>query len=170
MKKIALLAICGLLTLGLSAQKIGHVFADQVLTELKIKEQVQEKLDVELKRLNNLLTDYQTKFQDDVAEFDTKRNEFQSGESKYTKEELEMELLELKSAEENLQTIANKFNSDFDKFEEDLILPLTEEVRNAIIVVAEKGKYTYIFAREVIHYSKEESHDITNKVKKELGL
>ena len=41
MKKLALLAVCVLLTLGTYAQKFGHVFADQVLTELKIKEQVQ---------------------------------------------------------------------------------------------------------------------------------
>ena len=170
MKKLALLAVFGLLTLGTYAQKIGHVFADQVLSELKIKDQVQEKLKIEGERLNNLLSEYQNKFQDDVAEFESKIQEYQTGESKYTKEELEMETLELQSAEKNLQTIATKFQEDFKNFEENLILPLTEKVRNAISIVAEKEKYTYIFAREVIHYAKEENHDITDKVKKELGL
>jgi Skp family chaperone for outer membrane proteins len=69
MKKLTLLAVFGLLTLGTYAQKFGHVFAESILTELKIKKNYQSDLDSEQKRLENLLSTFTIEFENKVAEF-----------------------------------------------------------------------------------------------------
>jgi Skp family chaperone for outer membrane proteins len=63
MKKLTLLAVFGLLTLGTYAQKFGHVFAESILTELKIKKNYQSDLDSEQKRLENLLSTFTIEFE-----------------------------------------------------------------------------------------------------------
>ena len=80
-------------------------------------------------------------------------------------------LQEIQGLEQRITTFQQSAQTSLQNKEIELLRPIEEKAQNAINIVAEKGKYTYILdsSSGMLLYSKE-SEDILEKVKKELGL
>ena len=57
----------------------------------------------------------------------------------------------------------------YQEYQQELMAPIEKDILDAIEKVAEKGKYTYILDTRTLLFAKE-SEDISNLVKKELGM
>ena len=80
-------------------------------------------------------------------------------------------IAEIQGLEQRLTTFQQSAQVSLQEKEQELLKPILEKAQNAIDVVAEKGKYTYILdsSSGVILYSKD-SEDILEKVKLALKI
>jgi outer membrane protein len=164
MKKLTLLAVFGILTINTFAQKLGHINSGEVLQLLMTEEGIIKKLEDKKIIYQDLLIKSKTTFDNDVKDY-------QDNIDKYTDSDREMIEQELVEAQQKLMKTEKLYNEKIQEYQQSLINPLEEKVIKSISIIAEKGKYTYIFDSSVgvLLYFKE-SEDITNKVKEELGL
>ena len=77
MKKLALLAIFGLLTLGSSAQKFGHINYQELISLMPERTSMQTTLQDELNGLESHLMSMQTEYQSMVEEFKNNEEELE---------------------------------------------------------------------------------------------
>ena len=164
MKKLALLAVFGLLTLSSSAQKVGHINSQELLSLMPERTTAETSLQNYAKGLESQLTSMQTEYQSMVENY-------QNNEGSYDDLTKQDKIAEIQSLQERLTTFQQSAQSSLQQKEQELLQPILEKAQNAIDAVADKGKYTYILdsSSGLILYSKD-SEDILDKVKKELGL
>ena len=164
MKKLALLAVFGLLTLSSSAQKVGHINSQELLSLMPERTTAETSLQDYAKGLESQLTSMQTEYQSMVENY-------QNNEGSYDDLTKQDKIAEIQSLQERLTTFQQSAQSSLQQKEQELLQPILEKAQNAIDAVADKGKYTYILdsSSGLILYSKD-SEDILDKVKKELGL
>ena len=164
MKKLALLAVFGLLTLGSYAQKIGHINSQELLSLMPERTTAETSLQDYAKGLESQLTSMQTEYQSMVENY-------QNNEGSYDDLTKQDKIAEIQSLQERLTTFQQSAQSSLQQKEQELLQPILEKAQSAIDAVADKGKYTYILdsSAGLILYSKD-SENILDKVKKELGL
>ena len=164
MKKLVVLAVFGILTISTFAQKLGHINSGEVLQLLMNEESVVKKLKDKKTIYQDLLIKSKTTFDNDVKDY-------QDNIDKYSESDREMIEQELVEAQQKLMQSEQLYNKKIQEYQQELINPLEEKIIKSISLIAERGKYTYIFDSSVgvLLYFKE-SEDITDKVKKELGL
>ncbi|MBT4478836.1 MAG: OmpH family outer membrane protein [Flavobacteriales bacterium] len=164
MKKLALLAIFGLLTLGSSAQKFGHINYQELISLMPERTSMQTTLQDELNGLESHLMSMQTEYQSMVEEF-------KNNEESYDELTKQDKISEIQGLEQRLTTFQQSAQASLQEKEQELLQPILEKAQNAIDVVAEKGKYTYILdsSSGFILYSKD-SEDILEKVKLALKI
>ena len=164
MKKLALLAIFGLLTLSSSAQKFGHINYQELISLMPERVSMQTTLQEEISSLESHLMSMQTEYQSMVENY-------QNNEGSYDDLTKQDKIAEIQGLEQRLTTFQQSAQSSLQEKEQELLRPILEKAQNAIDEVAEKGKYTYILdsSSGLILYSKD-SENILDKVKKELGI
>ena len=164
MKKLALLAVFGLLTLSSSAQKFGHINSQELLSLMPERTTAETSLQDYAKGLESQLMSMQTEYQSMVENY-------QNNEESYDDLTKQDKIAEIQGLEQRLTTFQQSAQASLQKKEQELLQPILEKAQNAIDVVAEKGKYTYILdsSSGFILYSKD-SEDILEKVKLALKI
>ncbi len=164
MKKLALLAVFGLLTLSSSAQKFGHINYQELISLMPERVSMQTTLQEEISSLESHLMSMQTEYQSMVENY-------QNNEGSYDDLTKQDKIAEIQGLEQRLTTFQQSAQSSLQEKEQELLRPILEKAQNAIDEVAEEGKYTYILdsSSGLILYSKD-SENILDKVKKELGI
>jgi outer membrane protein len=164
MKKLALLAIFGLLTLASSAQKFGHINSQELLSLMPERTTAETSLQDYAKGLESQLMSMQTEYQSMVENY-------QNNEGSYDDLTKQDKIAEIQGLEQRLTTFQQSAQASLQEKEQELLQPILEKAQNAIDAVAEKGKYTYILdsSSGFILYSKD-SEDILEKVKLELKI
>lgn len=164
MKKLSLLAVFGLLTLGTYAQKFGHINSQELLALMPERTTAETSLQDYAKGLESQLMSMQTEYQSMIENY-------QNNESSYDDLTKQDKISEIQGLEQRITTFQKSAQSSLQEKEQDLLRPILEKAQNAIDSVAEKGKYTYILdsSSGLILYSKD-SENILDKVKKELDL
>lgn len=164
MKKIGLLALFALLNFSTYAQKFGHLNAQELISIMPERDKAVEQLQDYAKGLESQLMSMQ-------AEYQSMIEDYQNNEASYDDLTKQDKIAEIQGLEQRITTFQQSAQSSLQNKEIELLRPIEEKAQNAINIVAEKGKYTYILdsSSGMLLYSKE-SEDILEKVKKELGL
>jgi outer membrane protein len=162
MKKVIIAFIALVLSSNVSAQKIGHVYVDSVLTQLPQREAAQKELErytMELqKEMENMVTMYREK----AARFEK--------ESKSLPEEIrQSRYKELMETEQNIQQFQVNAQQKVETKEEELLNPLLTKVQNAINKVCKDNNYNYVINSSYMLYVNG-GNDLTPLVMKELGI
>ena len=137
MKKLALLAVFGLLTLSSSAQKVGHINSQELLSLMPERTTAETSLQDYAKGLESQLTSMQTEYQSMVENY-------QNNEGSYDDLTKQDKIAEIQSLQERLTTFQQSAQSSLQQKEQELLQPILEKAQSAIDAVADKGKYTYI--------------------------
>lgn len=152
-------------TVKAQAQKLGHVDSSeilQLLPERTTAEKAYQDYVIELeKELHNMGNEYQSK----LADYQSN----QATMSALVKQSKEKELIDLKQRIEDYQSNAD-IEAQRKQFE--LMEPLIKKVQDAVNAVGKEQGFTYIFDKSVgaVVYLGDSAIDITNDVKKKLGL
>ena len=164
MKKLALLAVFGLLTFGTFAQKLGHINSQALLSLMPETITMNTELQDYAKQLESQLMSMETEYQSMIEDY-------QNNEANYDDLTKQDKIAEIQGLEQRITTFQQSAQTSLQQKEQELLRPILEKAQKAIDEVAEKGKYTYILdsSSGVLLYQKD-SENILDKVKKELGL
>lgn len=160
-------AFVALLVVGVQAQaqnKFGHINSDQLLLLMPETNTAKAELEKFNKELEGQLKDMYDEYQAKVTEF-KQGGELMTDPVKQTK------LNNIQDLEARINEFQQTATQSLQEKEYELLTPVIEKAQNAINKVAKANSYTYIFdtSKGVVIYA-EESKDITDLVKKELGL
>ena len=148
----------------LSAQgvKFGHIAPEEIMEQMKGFDTAQK-----------VMTDYQTELQAEgqemVKEFQQKLEEYQSKSDSYSAAVRKIREDELMKMQSRIKEFSTVMEESLQKKKYDLLLPFQNKILEAIKEVAKEEKYTYIFNKTVLA-SYIQGNDITDKVKKKLGI
>ena len=162
MKKLLIIGFAILLSSSINAQKFGHVNSSEIVDLLVKTKGVIEKLEARDKMYSEALLEQQNTFQKDLQEY-------QNNMDKYSDAQKEMEEQLLMKTQQTLIEREKEYNQKYQEYQQELMAPKEKDILDAIEKVAEKGKYTYILDTRTLLFAKE-SEDISNLVKKELGM
>jgi len=165
MKKLAILALFGLLTFNTFAQKLGHLDAQEILALMPEREKATEDYQEYAKGLESQLMSMQSLYQSSIQDY-------QDNEDTYSDLVKQDKISEIQGLEQRIGTFQQSAQESLQRKEVELLSPILEKLQNAINEVAEDGDYTYIFdnsAGGMLLYSKD-SENISSLVKKKLGL
>lgn len=172
LSKLTLIVLFAVASIAASAQgkaKFGHIDSQILLASMP-----------ELVSLQNEMQKYQTELEDQLTamqkEFEAKYTEYiQNADSlsKLLKKTKEEELQLMNQRIENFQVQASQ---DVQQKQEELYAPIVKKAKDAISKVAKEQGLIYVFdvaegaGGVVVLYHSEESKDIIDDVKKELGI
>lgn len=165
MKKLAILALFGLLTFNTFAQKLGHLDAQEILALMPEREKATEDYQEYAKGLESQLMSMQSEYQSEIQDY-------QDNEATYSDLVKQDKIAEIQGLEQRIGTFQQSAQESLQRKEVELLSPILEKLQNAINEVAEDGDYTYIFDNStggMLLYSKD-SENISSLVKKKLGL
>jgi outer membrane protein len=163
MKKITFLVLLSALTLSTIAQnKFGHINAQEILLLMPDTKEAEKKL---LEKENDIKTALQRLY----AEAEAIELRFQQNEANLNELEKQDAQKEYQNIAERVQLYERTGQEDYQKMQQELLVPINKKLKDAISEVAVEGNYTYIFANEILHY-KDEKNDVSALVKKKLGL
>ena len=145
-------------------QKFGHLNAQELISIIQKEIKAVEQLQDYAKGLESQLMSMQLEYQSMIEDY-------QNNEASYDDLTKQDKIAEIQGLEQRITTFQQSAQSSLQNKEIELLRPIEEKAQNAINIVKEKGKYTYILdsSSGILLYSKE-SEDILEKVKKELGL
>lgn len=161
-----LLLILGLFafTLNASAQKFGHIDFAKLYSQMPGLDSVQVKYKDYADQLRKQIGAMQTELENKYADYQA-NSATMSPIIKQTKEK------EMSDLNDRIQAFNSQAQQDLSAKETELTTPIIEKARKAITDVAKEHGYAYIFnsAEGLLLYA-QESDDITDLVKKKLGI
>ncbi len=155
-----------------SAQKLkfGHTNSQKLVEEMpetkKAREELQKITDKHKKRFEEMQAEYQQKYTEILE------NSELADESAEKWDELTMEdkQAEFMSLQQRIQAYEQNASEKINQKQIELFTPITEKVQNAIKAVAEEEEFIYIFDEStLLYFSKTQSIDVTDKIKKKLA-
>jgi outer membrane protein len=161
---ILLICLLWLAPCMLSAQgvKFGHVSPEEIMEQMK-------GFDTAQKVMMDYQTELQTEGQEMVKEFQQKLEEYQGKSASYSAAVRKIKEEELVKMQSRIKEFSTVMEESLQKKKYDLLLPFQNKIIEAIQEVAKEEKYTYIFNKTVLA-SYVQGNDITDKVKKKLGI
>jgi len=148
----------------LSAQevKFGHVSPEEIMEQMA-------GFDTAQKKMLDYQTELQTEGQGMVKEFQQKMEEYQNKSASYSAAVRKIKEEELMKMQLRIREFSESMEESLQKKKYELLLPFQNKILEAIKEVAKEEKFTYIFNKAVLA-SYTQGNDITDKVKKKLGI
>ncbi len=148
-----------------SQQKYGHINSNDILEAMP-----------EYKQLNATLeskkNQYAAQLQKMYADYQQKSEEVNKYGAAMMDAVREERLKEIESLQQRIATFQETANGDIDKLQVKLMQPLNDKYLKIVQAVAKENSYTYIFdlASGSVVYHPENSGDVTDLVKKKMGI
>jgi outer membrane protein len=164
--KVALVAIC-FLSMGNFAraqQKVGYVPADVIMQMLPELKTVQTTMAAQQKQWTDGFTNLNN-------EFNTKADAFQKNQATMTDAQKTIARSELGDLQKRVQDYQNNATQSLEAKSAELLKPLTDKVRNAVIAVAKEKGYAYVINTSATDLLvAPDADDLTGAVKAKLGI
>ncbi len=165
-RKFALIIFCGI-TLSLTAQesKFGHINSVEILSQMP------EKITIE-KSISDLSNQWNAEISKLRDEYYAKIKEYQDKLKNMPESIKAARQSEIAELEKRIASTQKTANEDLQKKQQELFAPVIEKVKKAISDVGAENELLYIFdtSTQGIIYQSPKSNDITELVKKKLGL
>lgn len=167
MKKVILIQLLALFSLGLFAQdiKLGHINTQELLAILPQRIAAEE----QLKSHATQLESFQKSIQD---ELNKKYESYLTERETYTELVRATKEKDLQDLKQRLDTYNKTAQQDLMQKENELMQPIIEQVKKAIEEVGKENGFLYIFDETSgnLLFKSSQSEDITPLVRKKLGL
>jgi len=151
-----MMALCG----SAFGQKFGHVYAEVIMQELPQYKTVTETIKKRTESAKKQIADFEKQIQEKYEECNAPN--LSEDDRKFCAGDLQ----ELQTrAQQRSVTLEQEIQS----YSQEKQVELTTLIQDAIKKVAKAGAYTYVFDANVM-YSIEGGEDLTDAVRKELGL
>jgi outer membrane protein len=165
MKRITLAMAALLMTLAVSAQKFGHITAEQLLQAMPEYDSAQSKIE-------KLRDQYDMEIERIQVEINKKIEEYNKNEGTMSNLIREAKASEIQEMQVRLQNFAQTAQQDLQQQSMVMMQPVMDKARKAINDVAKENGLIYVFDLSQGNpvYTSEESLDILPLVKKKMGL
>ena len=162
MKKMILMLALVLPVLA-SAQKIGHVNSQEIMTLMPETKRMGEKLDSVQASYESQLTVYQEEYNKKIAEFQKDAPNLTQGVREFRQQELA-------EMEQRMQMFYQTVQQDLQAKQVEYLQPIREALLNAIKKVGAAQACTYVMDQAGMLYIAPDALDLTPAVKAELGI
>ena len=172
MKKLFLVLIAIIsLSVAASAQKFGHITTDDIIQAMPETKAAQTALETEGKKLEDQLQAMGVEYQNKVQAYQENVQLADAAPEKWSaalRADKEQEIMQL---QERIQRFQENAQQSLAQKRNDLFKPIMDKLDAAIKKVATNGGYVYVMDKANVLYINESiSVDLTNEVKKELGM
>lgn len=152
-------------TIGLvgAQSKIAHINSQELIQAMPQMKEAKTQLET-------LSKTYQTELQNLGAEFQKKVKLYDSEAATKTQEENTARAKEVQTMEQSIREYQAKAQQDLQKKEFDLLKPITEKAKEAILKVAKAQGYEYVLDSSQGVTIMAEGKDLIEDVKKSLGI
>ena len=162
MKKMIIMLALALPMLA-SAQKIGHVNSQEIMTLMPETKKMSEKLD-------SLQTSYENQLANMQEEFNKKLTEFQQQQTTMTAGVKEFRQQELAEMEQRMQMFYQTIQKDLQAKQVEYLQPVQAKLLEAINKVGKAQGCTYVMDKASMLYIAPDALDLTSAVRAELGI
>jgi outer membrane protein len=162
MKKMIIMLALALPMLA-SAQKIGHVNSQEIMTLMPETKKMSEKLD-------SLQTSYENQLANMQEEFNKKLTEFQQQQTTMTAGVKEFRQQELAEMEQRMQMFYQTIQKDLQAKQVEYLQPVQNKLLEAINKVGKAQGCTYVMDKASMLYIAPDALDLTSAVRAELGI
>ncbi|MCF0219283.1 MAG: OmpH family outer membrane protein [Muribaculaceae bacterium] len=165
MLKKFLIAALVALPMVASAQSFGVVRTQEILEAMPAFQEMKTKIEASSKT-------YEDEFNKLQQEFEKKYTEFQTLQSDSTTPDTikERRMQELQELDNKIQQFRNTAQQDLQRQQMTLLQPIQEKVMQAIQTVGQEGNYTFVFENTAPLYTGKSVVDVTDAVRKALGI
>jgi len=172
MKKVFLLFVAIIsLSVAASAQKFGHITTDDIIQAMPETKAAQTALESEGKKLEEQLQAMGVEYQNKVQAYQENVQLADAAPEKWSlalRADKEQEIMQL---QERIQRFQENAQQSIAQKRNDLFKPIMDKLDAAIKKVATAGGYIYVMDKtNVLFINETISVDLTNEVKKELGM
>ena len=172
MKKLFLVLVAIIsLSVAASAQKFGHITTDDIIQAMPETKAAQTALETEGKKLEDQLQSMGVEYQNKVQAYQENVQLADAAPEKWSaalRADKEQEIMQL---QERIQRFQENAQQSIQQKQVELLKPVVEKLDAAIKKVATAGGYVYVMDKDGILFINETiSVDLTNEVKKELGI
>jgi len=172
MKKVILLLVAIIsLSVAASAQKFGHITTDDIIQAMPETKAAQTALESEGKKLEEQLQSMGVEYQNKVQAYQENVQLADAAPEKWSaalRADKEQEIMQL---QERIQRFQENAQQSIQQKRTDLFKPIMDKLDAAIKKVATAGGYVYVMDKaNVLFINETISVDLTNEVKKELGM
>ena len=172
MKKVFLLLVAIIsLSVAASAQKFGHITTDDIIQAMPETKAAQTALETEGKKLEEQLQAMGVEYQNKVQAYQENVQLADAAPEKWSlalRADKEQEIMQL---QERIQRFQENAQQSIQQKRNDLFKPIMDKLDAAIKKVATNGGYVYVMDKaNVLFINETISVDLTNEVKKELGM
>lgn len=164
MKKTVYLILLLITPILLSAQnsKFGHISPEEVM-------EMMPGFDTAQKAMMDFQNELQAEGQEMVKEYQLKMQDYESKASTYSAAVRKVKEDELNAIYSRIQDFSALIEEQLEAKKYELLYPFQEKILNTIKEVADEENFSYIFNKTLLTYY-EKGEDITEKVKKKLGI
>lgn len=157
-------ALClGTISFTQAQNKVAHINTTELIQAMPEMKAAQSELET-------LGKTYQTDIQASITEYQTTVKQYEAEAATKTDEENQKRGLELQEKQQRIQQFQADAQKDLQKKEIDLLGPITEKAKAAILKVARAQSFEYVIdaAQSVVIMS--DGKNLLDDVKKELGI
>ncbi|WP_066223611.1 OmpH family outer membrane protein [Formosa haliotis] len=169
MKQIKTLLIATALFIGASSfvqaqSKVAHINTQELVSSMPEMKAAQGQME-------KLGKTYEADIKNMATELDTKVKQYDAESSTKTQEENAKRVQEVQTMEQNIRQYQQQAQKDMQQKEIDLLKPITEKAKAAILKVARAQGFDYVLdASQGGGVIMADGKDLLNDVKKELGF
>ncbi len=143
--------------------KIAHINTQELIASMPAMKAAQTELET-------LSKTYQTDLQTMGTEFQNKIKQYDAEAATKTQEENMKRQEEVQTMEQNIRQFQGQAQQDLQKKQEELLKPITEKAKAAILKVGRAQGFDYVLDSSVGVTILAAGKDLMNDVKKELGI
>jgi outer membrane protein len=168
MKQLKTLLLATVLCIGTvsfsnAQSKIAHINTQELITTMPEMKEAQ-------KQLEALSKTYQTDIQSSVTEFQTLLKQYEAEAATKTEEENAKRGQEIQEKQQRIQQFQADAQKDLQKKEMDLLQPITEKAKAAILKVGREQGYDYVLDSSQGVTILADGKNLLDDVKKALGI
>ncbi|MFY0712477.1 OmpH family outer membrane protein [Seonamhaeicola sp. NFXS20] len=157
-------AVCiGSISFSQAQSKIAHINTQELIAAMPEMKNAQKELEA-------LQKTYQTDYQSTITEFQNKVKQYEAEAPTKTDEENAKRGQEIQGMQQNIQQFQNDAAQDIEKKRMDLLQPITEKAKAAILKVARAQGFDYVLDSSVGVTILADGKNLLDDVKKELGI
>ncbi len=157
-------ALCiGSISFSQAQSKVAHINTQELIAAMPAMKAAQQELQA-------LQKTYETDYQASVTEFQTKMKQYESEATSKTQEENAKRMQEIQTMQQNIQQFQADAAQNLEKKRIDLLQPITEKAKAAILKVGRAQGFDYVLDSGVGVAILADGTNLLDDVKKELGI
>lgn len=157
-------ALCiGTVSFTQAQNKVAHINTQELISAMPEMKAAQTQLET-------LGKTYQTDIQTMATEFQNKVKQYDAEASTKTQEENTKRAQEVQTMEQNIRQFQGQAQQDLQKKELELLKPITEKAKTAILKVARAQGFEYVLDSAQSVMIMADGKNLLDDVKKELGI
>ncbi|MFV0565702.1 MAG: OmpH family outer membrane protein [Flavobacteriaceae bacterium] len=155
--------LIGAVSFTQAQSKVAHINTQELVAAMPEMKAAQSELET-------LSKTYQTDIQNSITEFQTLLKQYETEAATKTEEENAKRGQEIQEKQQRIQQFQADAQKDLQQKELDLIKPITEKARTAILKVARAQGFDYVLDASQGVAILTDGKDLLNDVKKEMGI